>query len=163
MAIGILLDCYSLMTFHDDEQGSFLWCDIHDELDFYFLYGPELDQIIRGFRFLTGKVPMLPQWIFGYLQSKERYTSQEELLAVVKAYRQRHIPLDGIVLDWRSWPGDLWGQKSFDPERFPHPQAMIEELHRLQVRLMVSIWPTMHNHGPNHREMLEQGICWEIK
>ena len=153
---GILLDCYSLMTFHDDEQGSFLWCDIHDELDFYFLYGPELDQIIRGFRFLTGKVPMLPQWIFGYLQSKERYTSQEELLAVVKAYRQREIPLDGIVLDWRSWPGDLWGQKSFDPERFPQPQAMIEELHRLQVRLMVSIWPTMHNHGPNHLEMLER-------
>ena len=77
---------------------------------------------------------------------------------MVKEYRQRQIPLDGIVLDWRSWPGDLWGQKSLDPERFPQPQAMIEELHRLQARLMVSIWPTMHNHGPNHREMLEQGF-----
>ena len=54
---GILVDCYSLMTFHDDEQGSFLWCDIQDELDFYFLYGPEFDQIIQGFRFLTGRVP----------------------------------------------------------------------------------------------------------
>ncbi|HET8842636.1 MAG TPA: TIM-barrel domain-containing protein, partial [Ktedonobacteraceae bacterium] len=104
---GILLDCYSLMTFHDDEQGSFLWCDIHNELDFYFLYGPEFDQIIQSFRFLTGKVPMLPQWAFGYFQSKERYHSQEELLAVVKEYRQRQIPLDGIVLDWHSWPGDL--------------------------------------------------------
>lgn len=155
---GILLDCYSLMTFHDDEQGSFLWCDIHDELDFYFIYGPEFDQIIQDYRFLTGRVPMLPQWAFGYLQSKERYSSQEELLAVVREYRQRHIPLDGIVLDWHSWPEDLWGQKSLDPERFPHPQAMIEELHQLQVRLMVSIWPTMHNLGPNHREMLEQGF-----
>ncbi len=101
---GVLLDCYSLMTFHDDEQGSFLWCDLQGELDFYFLYGPEFDQIIQGFRFLTGKVPMLPQWVFGYLQSKERYTSQEELLAVVKEYRHRQIPLDGIVLDWQSWP-----------------------------------------------------------
>ena len=155
---GILLDCYSLMTFHDDEQGSFLWCDIHDELDFYFIYGPEFDQIIQGYRFLTGMVPMLPQWAFGYLQSKERYSSQEELLAVVREYRRRHIPFDGIVLDWHSWPGDLWGQKSLDPERFPHPQAMVEELHRLQIRLMVSIWPTMHNLGPNHREMLEQGF-----
>ena len=92
----------------------------------------------------------------GISNQKSATRSQEELLAVVKAYRQREIPLDGIVLDWRSWPGDLWGQKSFDPERFPQPQAMIEELHRLQVRLMVSIWPTMHNHGPNHREMLER-------
>lgn len=155
---GILLDCYSLMTFHDDEQGSFLWCDIQDELDFYFLYGPEFDQIIHGFRFLTGKAPMLPQWAFGYLQSKERYRSQEELLAVVKEYRRRQVPLDGIVLDWQSWPGELWGQKSLGLERFPDPHAMIEELHRLQAKLMVSIWPTMRNHGPNHREMLEQGF-----
>lgn len=155
---GILLDCYSLMTFHDDEQGSFLWSDIHDELDFYFLYGPEFDQIIHGFRFLTGRVPLLPQWIFGYLQSKERYHSQEELLAVAREYRQRQIPLDGIVLDWHSWTGDLWGQKSLDPERFPQPEAMMEELHRLQIRLMVSIWPTMHNHGPDQQEMLEQGF-----
>ncbi len=155
---GILLDCYSLMTFHDDEQGSFLWSDVQDELDFYFLYGPEFDQIIQGYRFLTGKVPMLPRWVFGYLQSKERYTSQEELLAVVKEYRQRQVPLDGIVLDWRSWPGDFWGQKSLDPARFPQPTAMTEELHRLQARLMVSIWPTMNNHGPNHREMLEYGF-----
>lgn len=155
---GILLDCYSLMTFHDDEQGSFLWCDVHNELDFYFLYGPEFAQIIHSFRFLTGKVPMLPQWVFGYLQSKERYHSQDELLAVVKEYRQRQIPLDGIVLDWHSWPGDLWGQKSLDPERFPQPEAMVDELHQLQARLMVSIWPTMRNHGPDHREMLEQGF-----
>lgn len=155
---GILLDSYSLMTFHDDEQGSFLWSEIQDELDFYFLYGPEFDQIVHGFRFLTGRVAMLPQWVFGYLQSKERYQSQAELLAVVKEYRQRQIPLDGIVLDWQSWPEDLWGQKSFDPERFPQPEAMTEELHYLQARLMVSIWPAMHNHGPNHREMLAQGL-----
>lgn len=155
---GILVDCYSLMTFHDDEQGSAIWCDMQDALDFYFLYGPEFDQIIQGFRSLTGKVPMLPRWAFGYLQSKERYMSQEELLAIVKAYRQRHIPLDGILLDWQSWPGDLWGQKSLDPERFPQPQALLEELHHLQARLIVSIWPKMTNHGPNHQEMLDQGF-----
>ncbi len=155
---GILMDCYSLMTFHDDEQGSAIWCDIHDVLDFYFIYGPEFDQIVHGFRYLTGKVPMLPKWAFGYIQSKERYTSQEELLAVVKEYRRRSIPLDVIVLDWRSWPGELWGQKSLDPVRFPQPIAMIEELHQLNTRLMVSIWPSMNNDGPNHREMREQGF-----
>jgi alpha-D-xyloside xylohydrolase len=155
---SILVDCYSFMTFHDDEQGFTIWCEVQDALDFYFLCGPEFDQIIHGYRWLTGKAPMLPRWAFGYLQSKERYKTQEELLAIVKEYRQRHIPLDAIILDWQSWPGDMWGQKSLDPERFPQPQTLLEELHRLQARLIVSIWPRMTNHGPNHQQMLDQGF-----
>jgi alpha-D-xyloside xylohydrolase len=123
---GILVDGYSVMTFHDDQYGSYLWSDLHDELDYYFIYGPEFDGIVAGYRTLTGPVPMLPKWTFGYIQSKERYTSQEELLAIVREYRARQIPLDAIVQDWRSWPGDLWGQKSFDPVRYPDPTAMVQ-------------------------------------
>ena len=78
---GILLDSYSLMTFHDDAFGSYLWTDVADELDYYFVYGPELDQIVHELRALTGKAPMLPKWAFGYIQSKERYVSQDELLS----------------------------------------------------------------------------------
>jgi alpha-D-xyloside xylohydrolase len=118
---GILLDSYSLMTFHDDAFGSYLWTDVADELDYYFIYGPEFDDIVRSIRQLTGKVTMLPRWAFGYLQSKERYITQFELLDVVKEYRKRGIPLDCIVQDWKSWTSDLWGQKTLDPERFPEP------------------------------------------
>ena len=67
---GVLLDSYSLMTFHDDSSGSYLWTDVDDELDYYFIYGPEFDQIVRQLRLLTGSVPMLPAWAFGYVQSK---------------------------------------------------------------------------------------------
>ena len=154
---GILLDSYSLMTFHDDAFGSYLWTDIDDELDYYFIYGPEFDQIVKGMRLLTGKVPMLPRWAFGYIQSKERYVSQTELIGIVQDYRERGLPLDCIVLDWKSWPSDLWGQKTLDPERFPDPGGMMAELHRLNARLMISLWPIMNPGGDNWREMRDAG------
>jgi len=77
---GIFLDSCSLMTFHDDAFGSYLWSDVDDELDYYFVYGPEFDQIIAELRALTGQAPLLPKWAYGYIQSKERYASQSELL-----------------------------------------------------------------------------------
>jgi alpha-D-xyloside xylohydrolase len=153
---GILLDSYSYMTFHDDAFGSYIWTDVDDELDYYFIYGPEFDQIIRSIRQLTGKPPMLPRWAFGYLQSKERYNSQTELIDIVKEYRKRGLPLDCIVQDWKSWPRDLWGQKTLDPERFPDPDGMIAELRRMNARLMISIWPNMNPGGDNWHEMREQ-------
>jgi alpha-D-xyloside xylohydrolase len=155
---GVLMDSYSLMTFHDDAFGSYLWSDVDDELDYYFIYGPEFDQIVRELRTLTGKAPMLPKWAFGYIQSKERYKTQAELIEVVQEYRRRGLPLDCIVLDWMSWPGELWGQKSFDPERFPNPDQMMAELHALHARLMISIWPVMRPGGANWQEMHDCGF-----
>lgn len=154
---GILVDNYSLMSFHDDSFGSYIWCDVADEMDYFFIYGPEPDRIVRGIRYLTGEAPMLPKWSFGYVQSKERYASAQELIDTVEEYRRRELPLDCIVLDWQSWTGDLWGQKTLDPERFPDPDGMTAALHRLHSRLMVSIWPTMREGGDNHREMSEKG------
>ena len=101
---------------------------------------------------------MLPKWAFGYVQSKERYKTQKELLEVVEEYRERKIPLDVIVLDWQSWPGKLWGEKVLDKERFPDPEGMMDDLHSMNARLMVSIWPIMNAGGTNHKEMKEKGF-----
>jgi alpha-D-xyloside xylohydrolase len=155
---GLLLDAYSLMTFHDDDFGSYLWTEYADELDFYFAYGPEFDQVIAELRGLTGPAPLLPKWAFGYIQSKERYVSQAELLDVVAEYRRRQLPLDCIVLDWRSWTGELWGQKTLDPDRFPDPDALTADLHALHARLMVSIWPIMKSGGADWQEMHDAGF-----
>lgn len=154
---GIVLDNYSLMIFHDDAFGSYWWSDVAEELDYYFVYGPEFDQIVGGIRRLTGEAPMLPRWAFGYIQSKERYLSQEELIDTVKEYRKRKLPLDCIVLDWKSWVGELWGQKTLDPERFPNPKEMMDQIHDMNARLMVSIWPIMNPEADNCKEMKEQG------
>ncbi len=155
---GVLLDSCSLMTFHDDESGSYLWTDVDDELDYSFIDGPEFDQIIHQLRFLTGPAPMLPKWAFGYVQSKERYVSQAELIETVREYRTRGLPLDCIVQDWKTWTGDLWGQKSLDPERYPDPRQLLNDLHALHAKLMVSIWPTMQPGGANWSEMHSQGF-----
>ncbi|WP_342549169.1 TIM-barrel domain-containing protein [Paenibacillus sp. FSL P2-0089] len=155
---GILVDSGSYMTFHDDAFGSYLWSDADEEMDYYFIYGPEFDQITAGIRYLTGEAPMLPKWSFGYVQSKERYVSQAELLATVQEYRERSLPLDCIVLDWQSWTGNLWGQKTFDPERFPDPSQMMNRLHAMNAKLMVSIWPIMGAGGENHEEMKARGF-----
>lgn len=154
---GILVDSYSLMVFRDDRYGSYLWTDVEDELDYYFIYGPELDDIIDKYRKITGIAPMLPKWAFGYMQSKERYQTQEELLSILSEFRERQIPIDLIILDWMYWPNNHWGQKSFDPERFPDPREMLNEIHKRNAHFMISIWPNMSEGGDNHKEMMEQG------
>jgi len=156
---GVLLDCGSLMTFLDDKNGACWWADVVDELDFYFIAGGSFDAVTKNLHKLTGKTPMLPKWAFGFAQSKERYVNARELVEVVREYRRRKIPLDLIVLDWKSWPnGAGWGQKNFDPLRFPDPKALTEELHSLGARLMVSIWPIMTGDCPNQRELAERGL-----
>jgi len=155
---AILWDTASLSVFHDDVYGSYFWTECCEELDFYFIYGPEFDQIVAGFRVLTGQVPLLPRWTYGYIQSKERYVDQEELIAVVREYRARALPLDAIVQDWQSWPGDWWGQKTLDPDRFPDPAGLVETLHELNARLMISVWPRFQNDGPNQCEMRDHGF-----
>ncbi len=156
---GVLLDCCSLMTFHDDALGSYWWADVVEQLDFYVIQGASFDEVTRGYHHLTGHAPMLPKWALGYVQSKERYVNAHELLDVVREYRRRRVPLDVIVLDWKSWPnGAGWGQKSFDPARFPDPGAMTNALHGMGVRLMVSIWPIMTCGCTNQRELLKHGL-----
>ncbi len=155
---GVFFNSCSLMAFHDDAFGSYVWSDIDDELDFFFVVGPEFDDIVSQLRRLSGGAPMLPKWAFGYIQSKERYVSQSELLDIVREYRARALPLDCVVLDWKSWTGDLWGQKTLDPERFPDPDRMTAELHAQNARLMVSIWPIMRPGGADWREFNERGL-----
>ncbi len=156
---GLLAHAYSLMIFRDDpDRGSYLWIDACDALDYFFVVGPEFDQIVASFRRLTGAASLPPRWAFGYIQSKERYVDAEELVSVADEFRLRGIPLDGIVLDWQSWPGKLWGQKSFDPERFPNPQSMTDELHRRGVKFMISIWPNMSGEGSDRLAMKERGF-----
>ena len=156
---GLLFDMGCLMTFHDDEQGSYLWADCADELDWYFLYGGgSYPELMRQYRLLTGETPMLPRYALGYIQSKERYVDAQELLSVADEYRRREIPLDMVVLDWQSWPEGQWGYKCFDEKRFPDPAGLTAALHEKHVRMMISIWPSMQGErNGDRREMLEHG------
>lgn len=158
---GCLFNANCFMEFHDDAHGSYVWLDAAEELDYYIICGDGFDQVTAGYRYLTGSVPMLPKWAFGYCQSKERYVDAEELMQVVEEYRRREIPLDLIILDWQSWPMDGgWGQKTFDPNRFPNPEKMLEEIHNENVKFMISIWPIMTGDCENQKEMKKEGCMF---
>ncbi len=150
---GILLDTYAPVIFNDNTFGSYLYGEASAELDYYFIRGEGFDQIIGGYRQLTGRASMLPLWAFGFMQSQERYETQQEIIDTVLHYRELGVPLDSIVLDWQSWEDGMWGQKTFDSGRFPDAQAMTDKLHELGAHLMISIWPNMVGHSENHKEM----------
>jgi alpha-D-xyloside xylohydrolase len=110
-------------------------------VDYYFIKGNSADEVISGYRRITGKAVLMPKWAMGFWQSRERYKTEEDILSTVKAFRDRKIPLDNIVLDWSYWKEPEWGSQEFDPARFPHPEQMIKSLHQQHVNLMISVWP----------------------
>ena len=156
---GILVNTYSPSIFNDAEDGTYFYTEADSEMDFFFLNGSDekMDGVIRQYRKITGKAVMLPKWAYGYIQSQERYETSDEILSISKEYRDRNIGLDCIVLDWCSWKDGQWGQKSFDPERFPDPDAMTSELHKDNVHFMISIWPNVNEGTDNYNEFKDAG------
>jgi len=135
-----------------------LYSEVADQIDYYFVHGDNLDQVIQGYREITGKAPMMPKWAMGLWQCRERYRTQEELLSVVREFRQRQIPLDNIVQDWFYWKEDQWGSHEFDPVRYPDPDGMVKELHdNLHTRIMISVWPKFYVGTKNYAEFNKNG------
>jgi alpha-D-xyloside xylohydrolase len=129
-------------------------------VDYYFVAGGDMDEIVSGYRRLTGKATMLPKWAFGFWQSRERYMSQQELIAVLEEYRKRRIPIDNIVLDWFYWPEDAWGSHDFNAEHFPDPAAMVERVHELDARIMISVWPKFYPTTDHYKALDSQGCMF---
>ena len=169
---GIYFDNYSLMEFRDipdstkvtadgDHRTGSLWCEVADQIDYYFMAGPELDQVILSYRQLTGKAPMFGKWAYGFWQCKEHYHTQKELLDVVKELRKRKVPLDNIVQDWYYWNPKPWGSHYFDPERYPDPTAMTKELHeKWNTKIMISVWAKFDSASKNYDEMQKAGFLY---
>ena len=154
---GILLDCRSLMTFNDEGKDSYIYMDTVEQIDYYFLGGETMDGIVRDYRYLTGKATMLPKWAYGYVQSKEQYYSAQELVDIVKHYRDIEVPLDCVVQDWNTWDPGNWGEKLVDKIRYGNLKEAMDEIHTMNAHSMVSVWPNMNAGGKNHTEFFEVG------
>ena len=154
---GLLFDSCSALTFADGADGMSLTSDVVDDLDYYVIVGEQADDVIAGYRELTGPARLLPRWAFGYVQSKERYVSQQDLVETVAQFRRRKIPLDTIVQDWNYWAPRHWG--SFVPEasRYPDIEAMTKAAHDLNTHVMISIWPNPSPLDPPGRALKENG------
>jgi alpha-D-xyloside xylohydrolase len=159
---GILWDNYSKTVFNDDEDGMSFWSEVADQVDYYFIGGETMDEIIAGYRLLTGQAPLFGKWAYGYWQSKERYVDGKELVGTVEEFRKRQIPIDNIVQDWRYWgENEYWSSMKFDETIFPEPGKMIERLHdELHVHLMNSIWPAVGVKTEIYKELKDKGLVY---
>ncbi len=138
-----------------------LWSEVGEGVDYTFVYGPALDQVVAGYRQLTGVAPLPPRWAFGLWQCRERYATQKESLEVLAGFRTRGIPVDNIVQDWRYWPEGTWGSHTFDPRRFPDPTGWIAEIHdRFHAHLMISVWPKFYRGTANFEALAAAGFLY---
>ncbi|HEY0413043.1 MAG TPA: TIM-barrel domain-containing protein [Allosphingosinicella sp.] len=126
-------------------------------VDYYVVAAADMDGVIAGYRALTGKAAMLPKWAYGFWQSRQRYSTQAEVVDVVRQYRARSLPLDNVVQDWFYWPEDQWGSHEFDRTRYPDPQGMIDAIHAQNAHFMISVWPKFYPSTANYKELAARG------
>jgi alpha-D-xyloside xylohydrolase len=132
------------------------------QIDYYFIYGNNMDEVISGYRNLTGKAPIVPKWALGFWQSRERYKTQNEILTTVDEFRKRKIPIDNIVLDWSYWKEAAWGSQEFDETRFPSPDSMIDVLHKkYNTQIMISVWPKFYEGISTYNEFNSNGWLYK--
>lgn len=152
---GLLFDAGCAMKF---ENGT-IELEAAKSLDYYFMKGETFDKTIAQYRYLTGKVTLLPRYAFGYIQSKERYTSSSDIINTLAEYRRRHVPIDMIVQDWNYWPMG-WGYMKMNRKYYPDPKALADSVHAMNARLMVSIWPNPQN-CPQEKDFRSKGFMLE--
>ncbi|MDO4196365.1 MAG: glycoside hydrolase family 31 protein, partial [Prevotellaceae bacterium] len=144
-----------------EQQKLSLWSEMTKQLDYYFVAGDNSDEVIKGYRSLTGKAQIMPDWLLGYWQSRERYKTQDEILDALRGFRERHLPIDNIVMDWNYWVPDSWGAFEFDPERFSDPKGMIDTIHANNAKIMISCWPKYYLTVDNFKELDEKGMIYQ--
>ena len=144
----------------EDESRLTFWSECEPMADFYFIAGGSTDKVISGYRKLSGKAPVMPKWALGFWQSRERYSTQEDLVGTLAEFRRRHIPVDNIVQDWQYWEDDQWGSHQFDSTRYPAPEAMLDSVHAMHGRFMISVWPKFYTNTDNYKELKAAGYAY---
>lgn len=161
---GVFWDNYSATTYTDNAQETSFSSEVGECIDYYFMYGGSADGVIAEVRTLTGEVPMMPLWSYGFMQSKERYKSQDETVGVVKKYRELGIPLDCIIQDWQYWGNNyLWNAMDFQNPAFSRPKEMIDEVHAMNAHMMISIWSSFGPATKPYRALDKEGLLFNIE
>ena len=160
---GVFWDNYSPTSFDDNAKETSFKSDVGDGIDYYFMYGGNADGVIADMRNLSGQAPMFPLWTFGYWQSKERYKSQDEVVSVVKKYRDLKVPLDGIIQDWQYWGGNyLWNAMDFLNADYSNPQKMINDVHGLNAHMIISIWASFGPQTLPYKELKAKNMLLDF-
>ena len=152
---GLYWDNYSVTTFNDNLWDCSFTSESGESADYYFIYGGNGDKTLALLRKLTGDAKMNALWTYGFWQCKERYKSQAEVVDVVSKYRELGVPLDGIVQDWKYWglENTDWNSLEFRNKEFPNPKEMLDKVHALNAKMMISVWPSFGNGTNIYKDM----------
>ena len=123
----------------------------------YTVFAGKADEAIGAYRTLTGPVPEMPEWMFGYIHCRERYHSQTEILENAAEFKARNLPLDVIVQDWQWWGPTGWNSMEFDRENYPDPKALTDSLHAMGTRFMISVWSKVDKASNLGKRLEERG------
>lgn len=124
----------------------------------YTVFVGDGDEVIASYRTVSGEVPMLPSWAFGYIHCRERFHSQDELLTTARRFREEQIPIDLIVQDWQYWGKYGWNAMRFDEEHYPDPAQMVKDLHDMDMKLMISVWSKIDPSSEVGKAAQEKGL-----
>lgn len=161
---GIYWDNYSPTEFAESDDNMSFTSEVGDCIDYYFMYGGNVDGVISEIREISGDVPMLPLWTYGFWQSRERYKTQQEPVDVVKKYRELDIPIDGIIQDWQYWGNNyLWNAMEFMNPDFRNPQAMLDAVHADNAHMIISIWSSFGPQTKPYRELKEKDLLFDFE
>ena len=161
---GIYWDNYSPTRIDDEGKELKLESQVGDVVDYYFMDGGNADGVVHLMRELTGHVPMLPMWTYGFHQSRERYMSSKELLDVVHTYRNTGVPFDGIVQDWQYWDSNYtWNAMEFIDDNFRNAKEMIADVHRNKAHIMTTIWSSFGPMTKQYRELAARGELFDFQ
>lgn len=161
---GLMWDTYSRADFSgglDDDTAYGFSAESDNMVDYYFMYGPSIDQVVRDYRTATGPAPMFPLWAYGLFQSYDHYTSQQQILDVAQGYRSQQIPLDAIVQDWQYWSPAPWNDHVMDPTRYPDPADMLNQLHAENLHGMISVWPNFDPGSADYSQLADAGCFYQ--
>jgi alpha-D-xyloside xylohydrolase len=128
------------------------------DIDYVVFYGPNADEVISTYRNLSGNVPMLPLWAYGFWQCRERYTSSQHLVQTVEEFRKRNLPMDVIVQDWQYWGRYGWGVPKFDETHYPEPEKFIKQLHDLNAHFSISVWENLDKKSEVAKPYVEKNL-----
>ncbi|NPD91794.1 TIM-barrel domain-containing protein [Xylanibacter muris] len=160
---GIYWDNYSPTDFIDAGEETAFRSEVGDCIDYYFMYGGNADGVVAKMRRLTGDVPMIPLWAYGYMQSKERYKSQDEIVGVLRKYRELNVPIDCVIQDWQYWGHNyLWNAMDFQNPLFRNPKKMMDDIHGMNARVMISIWSSFGPATRPYRELAGKGMLFDF-
>ena len=132
--------------------------DASRAIDYYFIYGPQPDQVVARYREMTGAAPLLPLWAYGFWQCRERYSSQQQILDTAAEFRKRQIPVDVMVQDWQYWGKYGWNAMKFDENFYPKPAELMSALHHDNFRMVISVWAKFGVQTDVNKEFVHDGL-----